>query len=909
MLICYSFFVYGGENVATYKRINQLDQTYSATDEDFLAIDKQGFLETQKIKKSDLLYGYVVDAPNNESTKNWSWVRKNGNWYRIYPDDYITEAPVDGQFYVRINGQWASVTGVNGDMLQSIYDKNKHNTDIFEYVDEAVGGQDNATEALLGDPIVKSGNSIFKDFTIESKVLGCFVYGQTIEILEIPEYGKSFDNKSELIGLSNLDFVISGKDLIRNKKFSLGSYLKENETTIARTKQPTKVNPGEQYKIENSLDNLEYRFFSVDSNNKITSIFNTVFLTSGAIITIPENVYFIGTEFRMKNSNEQAVYQELVEPLNDYVFETIICQENKYKKIEISCKEPLYSISDGKTDYLDLINKKEKHFIKKEILNSNTDWAFSNLDSAISNSTAIFEYKVGEENLWTDTRKNYGNSNCLIPKIFEDFLISDTEGISFYKGKIYVRINYLRIERTSDQTEEEILTGFKNYLFDKTIEVLYEKESLDNQYDLDFPDFSLFDSISNFNCFYSVTNKDEDIFGNANLLIKFSNVVNSLIRKAGDQVEGQIVFLGEHNLISKTIDGSDGEGSLSGKLYLNKNSNFGAYINGENKILDIRDFSTKLDWAPKAKTISEKEANDQRIVNAEYIHRDYAPLDSPSLVGIPTAPKASSLGTAQIATGEFIEENYFNKEEAGDNFISSTNGMARGSLILDETLPEIITNKKRIPNVEFLESYYLNTKEIEKKYAPLNSPNLTGAPTVPTPDETIGSQITNVDYVSQKMAILDGKIDMIPKYTYLSGISFTLSANSWPEQETLDEKVIVELKKKYPSPKLWDAVAVAVTLLPSDKKRDLLYYYSDGTTSSAGWYYLYDLSTSINRANGDSAGIVESSNDVVFVDGLATVKHSEKADKDSNGKKIDTTYATKEEMNLKSSVYLVKWEG
>lgn len=60
--------------------------------------------------------------------------------------------------------------------------------------------------------------------------------------------------------------------------------------------------------------------------------------------------------------------------------------------------------------------------------------------------------------------------------------------------------------------------------------------------------------------------------------------------------------------------------------------------------------------------------------------------------------------------------------------------------------------------------------------------------------------------------------------------------------------------------KMWDAVTVAVTLLPSDKRRDLLYYYTDGSLgSAAGWYYLYDLSTSINRANGTTAGIVEDS--------------------------------------------------
>ena len=166
--------------MATYKRINQLGQTYSVGDNDFLPVDVQGASETQKVKKSDLFYGYVEDAPNDENTRNWTWARRNGNWYRIYPDDYVFEAPTDGKIYVRVNGEWISVTGVSGDILQSVYDTHGKSTDIFDYVDNAVGIPDNASESLLGAPIVKTGKLIYKDYVIETHVLNLLIYGEKI---------------------------------------------------------------------------------------------------------------------------------------------------------------------------------------------------------------------------------------------------------------------------------------------------------------------------------------------------------------------------------------------------------------------------------------------------------------------------------------------------------------------------------------------------------------------------------------------------------------------------------------------------------------------------------------------------------------------------------------------------------
>lgn len=447
--------------------------------------------------------------------------------------------------------------------------------------------------------------------------------------------------------------------------------------------------------------------------------------------------------------------------------------------------------------------------------------------------------------------------------------------------------------------------------------------------------------------------------------MRFDNVVNHLVRKRGDVMTGDLTLKGYATLFTHSIQGYP-EDETDSSLKLNFNSEDKVYVNGDNPVLDLRDFTTKLDWEPKAQTIPDKEANDKRLVNAEYIHRDYAPLDSAPLVGIPTAPKATELGTSQIATGEFVEENYYNKTEADGNYIHSVDGEASGNLVLNETLPKNVTNKKRIPNVEFIETYYYDSDETDGKFAPIDSPHLTGIPTTPMPDEVTGTQITNVDYVknnyysknggpiygdvtvegtpdkkgdltvkgninnakygsdgttvtNKNLAVvtdnvgnivttdvttseiqslknikgnIQSQIDNIPKYNYLSGLSIDITGAEWPAQSVIDTAAKAKITATYPSPKMWDAVTVAVTLLPSDKRRDLLYYYTDGSLgSAAGWYYLYDLSTSINRANGTTAGIVEDSTngDVTFADGSPTVHHSKTADKLSTARTINGT--------------------
>ena len=945
--------------MATYKRINQLGQAYSVGDNDFLPVDIQGASETQKVKKSDLFYGYVTDAPNDENTKGWTWARRNGNWYRIYPDDYVFEAPTDGKIYVRVNGEWVSVTGVSGDMLQSIYDTHGKATDIFDYVDNAVGVPDNASESLLGAPIVKTGKFIYKDYGIETDVLDCLVYGETIHRLENPVLVKSFENKSTLSGIDIINLFAIGRDLLTTREIDIGSFGNKEDNTVVRTLKPAKVNKGETYTFKDEWEVFNLKVVSVNRLNEPDGIFSTSLLSHKSKITIPNNVEYVAVELQFTDKREINL-----EEFNNYWLPgEAVYYDNQYKDFFLEMDTPLYSLDLVASDYCDFNKSLIYHNIKKDTLTYEDGWKVSTVGSGFRNSTVPF-----------DNSLIYGDSNVLTAKSIDDFAVSDTECIAFHDGKVYIRINYDHLQRNSGQTNQEYENGLQGFLYSNPIDVIYKLDS-PIVFDVNAPlgratgepqRVYTFDSITNFFAVgISEITEEDAIFSQCDLEMRFDNVVNHLVRKRGDVMTGDLTLKGYATLFTHSIQGYP-EDETDSSLKLNFNSEDKVYVNGDNPVLDLRDFTTKLDWEPKAQTIPDKEANDKRLVNAEYIHRDYAPLDSAPLVGIPTAPKATELGTSQIATGEFVEENYYNKTEADGNYIHSVDGEASGNLVLNETLPKNVTNKKRIPNVEFIETYYYDSDETDGKFAPIDSPHLTGIPTTPMPDEVTGTQITNVDYVknnyysknggpiygdvtvegtpdkkgdltvkgninnakygsdgttvtNKNLAVvtdnvgnivttdvttseiqslknikgnIQSQIDNIPKYNYLSGLSIDITGAEWPAQSVIDTAVKAKITATYPSPKMWDAVTVAVTLLPSDKRRDLLYYYTDGSLgSAAGWYYLYDLSTSINRANGTTAGIVEDSTngDVTFADGSPTVHHSETADKLSTARTINGT--------------------
>ena len=125
--------------------------------------------------------------------------------------------------------------------------------------------------------------------------------------------------------------------------------------------------------------------------------------------------------------------------------------------------------------------------------------------------------------------------------------------------------------------------------------------------------------------------------------------------------------------------------------------------------------------------------------------------------------------------------------------------------------------------------------------------------------------------MSGRIDTLSGKIDNIPKYNYLTGVEATTEDSNIGNQGNIDTVVKPIIQAAHASANKWDAVIANITFTPSDIEKDAVYYYN-----GSDWVFLYYVSTGINRANGTTAGIVENSDDITFVDGQGTVNQAGK---------------------------------
>ena len=123
---------------------------------------------------------------------------------------------------------------------------------------------------------------------------------------------------------------------------------------------------------------------------------------------------------------------------------------------------------------------------------------------------------------------------------------------------------------------------------------------------------------------------------------------------------------------------------------------------------------------------------------------------------------------------------------------------------------------------------------------------------------------TELGYLSGVTSGIQEQINNIPKYNYLTGVSTSVADGA--NQSTIDTAAIAAITAQHTSPAKWDACDVQITFTPSDVVKDAIYYYN-GTT----WVFLYYSTTGVQVANGDTAGIVESSDDINFVSGKGTI--------------------------------------
>lgn len=134
---------------------------------------------------------------------------------------------------------------------------------------------------------------------------------------------------------------------------------------------------------------------------------------------------------------------------------------------------------------------------------------------------------------------------------------------------------------------------------------------------------------------------------------------------------------------------------------------------------------------------------------------------------------------------------------------------------------------------------------------------------------------TELGYLSGVTGAIQTQIDSIPRYNYLTGLSTSATLDpSTATQNDIDTVAIPVIQAAYTSPSKWDATVMSFTFLPSDIKKDLMYYYN-GTA----WTFLYYVTTGVQLANGTTAGIIQEANsdsDISLAAGVGTVNTSTK---------------------------------
>lgn len=132
------------------------------------------------------------------------------------------------------------------------------------------------------------------------------------------------------------------------------------------------------------------------------------------------------------------------------------------------------------------------------------------------------------------------------------------------------------------------------------------------------------------------------------------------------------------------------------------------------------------------------------------------------------------------------------------------------------------------------------------------------------------------------------QLDALPKFAYLNAIKISVPDTYIDNQTYINSQATTALETEYPSVIKWNAVTVGITFTGSDTQKDALYYYN-GTS----WIFLNYVSTGINRAHQNTAGIVEDSDDITWNDGQGEVLNAAKAQKVQNKLTIKEKGSTK----------------
>nr|DAH38659.1 MAG TPA: hyaluronidase [Caudoviricetes sp.] len=226
---------------------------------------------------------------------------------------------------------------------------------------------------------------------------------------------------------------------------------------------------------------------------------------------------------------------------------------------------------------------------------------------------------------------------------------------------------------------------------------------------------------------------------------------------------------------------------------------------------------------------------------------------------------AGDMLKSQFANNPKADQGYVNaaiKADSADAIKNSTPSITGNLMVNDEA-----TGADAAGNNALWTANKIKT-ELDKKQETINL----------TPDRAVisgtsgaleASTVTKTElgYLSGVTSGIQEQINNIPKYNYLTGVSTSVADGA--NQSTIDTAAIAAITAQHTSPAKWDACDVQITFTPSDVVKDAIYYYN-----GSAWVFLYYSTTGVQVANGDTAGIVESSDDINFVSGKGTISAS-----------------------------------
>lgn len=463
----------------TFKRINQLDQVYQVKDGDFLIVDVNGYSESSKVAKSDLLQEYLTKPPNDKVTKNWVWAVKGGTWYRIYPDDYVFEAPYDGKIYVRVNGKWVAVTGVSGDMLQSIYDTQGRATDVFQFILDRMEKENYISETLFDESIIYEGGVATIEYGLEGSLNTLVIEG--VSEAE-PFFGtQSFDYPIDSFnGIGQVQIVTSHRDLIQNRTLVIGNYDHDDEGTAVHTQESTWVNPGDTYSLDNLSGSTMFESINVVYVDRYNQVQGAPAAARFDILTnsftVPADVHFVGLELYIK-SNVETTLETIQGVFNEIIIPKLV--DGKYSDtIDAGASISLYGLWNVRDTY-DIISGDIRKFIRFTTLNDPTAWTLAGAPFLNQSTTAAFVFPslVTTENLQATTINC--EADVFAGRSYNDLYSDDIEGIALYNDNFYIRIDLSRFSKEVVPTPAGLLIDFKEFITNYgAIRLLYNSNVL-----------------------------------------------------------------------------------------------------------------------------------------------------------------------------------------------------------------------------------------------------------------------------------------------------------------------------------------------------------------------------------------------------------------------------------------------